>query len=88
MSDGELDDDFGLPEYFVDGFTNYALIDGILRCTGFEKVQSRQGLRLVPRFKLQITPAGAIEARAKAFDALQEIAKFPETTVTMLRRVN
>lgn len=61
----ELLDVIGLPEYFVDGFADFTVIDGILRCTGYRKQRSADGVELVPAFRLQMTLSGATDARDK-----------------------
>lgn len=66
----ELLDVIGLPEFFVDGFTDFTVIDGILRCTGYRKQRGADGVELVPAFRLQMTLAGAADARNKTTEAL------------------
>lgn len=77
MSEEELVDVVGLPEFFLDGFTNYIMMDGILRCTGYRKQLSEGKIVRMPAFHLQITPAGAIDARAQASEALQSVGATP-----------
>lgn len=87
MTDSMVDV-IGLPDFFVDGFTNYAVVDGILRCTAYQKRVVGDVIEMVPIFNLLITPTGAIEARAKAFDALTILSAMPDQTITYLRKVN
>lgn len=77
MPECELIDVVGLPEFFLDGFTNYIMMDGILRCTGYRKQFSEGRIVRMPAFNLQITPDGAISARAQAANALQSVGMPP-----------
>lgn len=65
MSD-ELIDVVGLPEFFVDGFCDYQIIDGILRATGFRVQRTSRGEERVPLLRLVVSRKGCDEVKARA----------------------
>lgn len=73
---GEVLDPFAVSEFFVDGFDDYSIKDGLLRCVGYRLQRDRGETVRIAVMRI-VMPACALQKvieRATTAESIQEVS--------------